>query len=86
MNKFRNSMGPRRHFPSKPKAFNIGDKVRVLCNPYAPMVTIPRVGDIGTVISPGDAIVGVQFGNNGVIFRCWLVKDGNGNTTIEKVV
>jgi len=70
-------------YPEPPEGFVKGQKIRVLMNPYAPMMESPAAGDIGTITESGIYIVGVKFG--GKKFKAWVAVDGNGKATIESI-
>ena len=66
-----------------------GTKVRVVKNPYAPMLNIP-VGTEGVItkvpnVNPAAmSLVSVRF-KGGPSVKCWLLKDNSGNRTLEAI-
>jgi hypothetical protein len=63
--------------------FSRGDTVRIISNPLESFGVGPAVGSIAKVTSDGAHIVGIKCGKFSC--RAWLVIDGHGNQTIERV-
>ena len=62
--------------------FNKNQKIQVITDPYGGMLGPDLIGQVGTVTSAGDKIVGLRF-DNGLKVACWLVEDANGTQTIK---